>query len=379
MSTRRLMLAALLSLGSVAAEPVSAAPVRFEVVPAQSILTLGPGSGLRFDFGLTTGAFFAPFLGQANGGGPLPDGSTSNGLDTFGTGALHFDVDLDGASPALTTLPGGEVLLRNGGEYAPPPPLSVGRQPANLGVIALEPSTGFSVSAALRNVNLRLLAPALDLVEGPPGRWTVSGADTAGSWRITNGQLDYLSPNALLGLGRLRLTQYAVPVELSGAALDVLPDGRARLRIPVETTIEAGPDALQLAFPLWVALALTGEIVAEGRIVLPEPPDADGDGVPDDEDNCLELANADQRDTNRDGYGNACDPDYNDDGGVGVPDFNVLRAQFGKDEGDADFDPDVDHNGDGGVGIPDFSVLRSFFGGPPGPSGLSCAGTVPCP
>ncbi len=46
---------------------------------------------------------------------------------------------------------------------------------------------------------------------------------------------------------------------------------------------------------------------------------------------------------------------------------------------DPDFDPNLDANGDEAVGIPDFNTLREFFGGPPGPSGLACAGTIPCP
>src|SRR5262249_10311977 len=45
--------------------------------------------------------------------------------------------------------------------------------------------------------------------------------------------------------------------------------------------------------------------------VTPQPcADADGDSVCDTEDNCLGRANSDQLDTNQDGYGNACDPDY---------------------------------------------------------------------
>ncbi|MDJ0867077.1 MAG: thrombospondin type 3 repeat-containing protein [Myxococcota bacterium] len=107
--------------------------------------------------------------------------------------------------------------------------------------------------------------------------------------------------------------------------------------------------------------------------------DADQDGVRDQDDNCLVTANADQIDTDSDGYGNACDPDYNNDRAVGIPDFNVVRAQFGLTDADPGFDPAVDHNGDGAVGLADFNVFRSYFGLMPGPSGLGCAGTVPCP
>ncbi len=36
-------------------------------------------------------------------------------------------------------------------------------------------------------------------------------------------------------------------------------------------------------------------------------PDADGDGVPDGNDNCVDVANPDQADTDEDGRGDACD------------------------------------------------------------------------
>lgn len=38
------------------------------------------------------------------------------------------------------------------------------------------------------------------------------------------------------------------------------------------------------------------------------PPDKDKDGIPDFRDNCVDLANADQRDIDQDGMGSACDP-----------------------------------------------------------------------
>ncbi|MDJ0866229.1 MAG: hypothetical protein QNK03_08990 [Myxococcota bacterium] len=115
-----------------------------------------------------------------------------------------------------------------------------------------------------------------------------------------------------------------------------------------------------------------------GRASALDVCDYDDDGVDDERDNCTLVANADQRDTDQDGYGNQCDPDYNNDGLVGVPDFNVLNAQFGLVDGDPGYDGNVELTGDGGIGVPDFNVLNEYFGEPPGPSGLDCAGSIPC-
>jgi PKD repeat protein len=48
--------------------------------------------------------------------------------------------------------------------------------------------------------------------------------------------------------------------------------------------------------------------------------DADGDGIPNGEDNCPETPNQDQRDSNNNGYGDACEAPQPDQDGDGVPD-----------------------------------------------------------
>jgi len=110
-----------------------------------------------------------------------------------------------------------------------------------------------------------------------------------------------------------------------------------------------------------------------------EEPDLDADLVADGRDNCQDILNANQRDTNADGYGNACDADASNDGVVGGPDFSMMFGAFGSQEGSPGYDPDLDFGGDGAVGGPDFFVMMSHSGMAPGPSGLTCAGQPPCP
>ena len=73
--------------------------------------------------------------------------------------------------------------------------------------------------------------------------------------------------------------------------------------------------------------------------------DSDSDDVDDDDDNCLLDANISQLDSDADGFGNACDPDYDDSGMITTGDLMPLRSHFGK---------------------------------APGPSALACADTIPC-
>lgn len=93
--------------------------------------------------------------------------------------------------------------------------------------------------------------------------------------------------------------------------------------------------------------------------------DTDGDGIPDASDNCTLVANADQRDTNGDGFGNICDPDLNDNGFVNAADQAILRSRLGT------ADPDADLDGNGVVNAADIGILRPYLGQPPGPSGVA--------
>src|SRR5262249_21699034 len=107
--------------------------------------------------------------------------------------------------------------------------------------------------------------------------------------------------------------------------------------------------------------------------------DRDGDGVPDAEDDCVDTPNPSQLDSDGDGFGNACDADYDNDGVVGAADWIQLSQAFGSTVGGPHYSTVLDADGDGAIGGVDLLWLAQSFGKAPGPSGLSCAGTVPCP
>lgn len=92
--------------------------------------------------------------------------------------------------------------------------------------------------------------------------------------------------------------------------------------------------------------------------------DSDGDGITDDIDNCTLVDNPDQRDTNGDGFGNICDPDFDNNGVVNFLDVNSWVPLFNSACGDID----QDLNGDGLCNFADYAIVTSFFLQPPGPA-----------
>ena len=93
--------------------------------------------------------------------------------------------------------------------------------------------------------------------------------------------------------------------------------------------------------------------------------DVDSDGISDNQDNCIDMANSNQHDSDSDGYGNACDADLDNDGNVNSADLDLFKTAFvTKSSGShADFDSD------GIVSFSDFYILKELFGKPPGPVG----------
>lgn len=107
--------------------------------------------------------------------------------------------------------------------------------------------------------------------------------------------------------------------------------------------------------------------------------DEDEDMIGDSCDNCIELENPRQVDMDQDGYGNFCDGDFNGSNSVDGVDFLLYFVPaFVLGEADSTA---VDMNADGLVDGVDFipSFMMQFLRGTPGPSGLICSGTYPCP
>jgi uncharacterized protein (TIGR03790 family) len=106
--------------------------------------------------------------------------------------------------------------------------------------------------------------------------------------------------------------------------------------------------------------------------------DRDDDGVPDASDNCIRVPNANQRDTDGDGYGNVCDADVDQSGRVttswGVISPPSQRGDLERIQLTIQGGSYVNHHdldGDGAVNDLDASWATMLLFQPPGPSGLA--------
>ena len=97
---------------------------------------------------------------------------------------------------------------------------------------------------------------------------------------------------------------------------------------------------------------------------LPSLGDSDGDGLLDFNDNCVNVSNANQLDTDNDGIGNACDADLNNGCIVNFLDVGEFSNDFL-----SAVVQDADFNGDGAVNFLDFPTLIELYLQTPGLSG----------
>ncbi len=152
--------------------------------------------------------------------------------------------------------------------------------------------------------------------------------------------------------------------------------------ITVDLSQFDGADPAFICFEMSSATALYAQIdetdVSFGDCL----DDIDSDKLESCSDNCTEVSNPDQTDSDGDGYGNACDADIarvgtavrvgagnGNDCFVNVLDLGTLRAAFFSRPGDPNWNPDADLNADLVVNAGDLGRLKTLFFRPPGPSG----------
>ena len=194
------------------------------------------------------------------------------------------------------------------------------------------------------------------------------GADFPGTLLFTG---DVTLTGSNFFLQQIDLTLSTIVVEGPfRVGLEFGHNGLPSVATDLDGTIDAGANFIlaDVGVLFWfqsTLLGVSGDFIIRATIDNFVEPDSDGDGVPDSTDNCLAVANPNQRDTDGDGFGNFCDADLNDDCSVNFPDLNLFKAVFFGN------DPDADLDGDGTVNFADLELVKQQFFGSPGPSALA--------
>ncbi len=119
----------------------------------------------------------------------------------------------------------------------------------------------------------------------------------------------------------------------------ILTQGPESATISPEGVLEwiPGPEdfEVEVNFALQVSDGDGGQAEQSWSIFITAP-DADGDRIPDEDDNCVQTANESQADADEDGFGDACDDDDDNDGALDRAD----NCQFNNNPGQEDLDGD---------------------------------------
>lgn len=200
----------------------------------------------------------------------------------------------------------------------------------------------------------RILPPGFDKANAPADVRVVGGAWSDSNFVGGSDQVSYQ-------IGGLPVGSYTVKAELVYQTLsrafaeDLFSDTTTPEVVDFKTMFDASTQKSSVIASAEFA----------GTVTAPPPPDSDGDGVADSLDNCKLVANANQRNTDGDNFGNICDADFNQNNVVDPADLSRLKSKLGTVSANEDL------NGNGIVDPADMSILKTYLGKAPGPSGLA--------
>jgi alpha-N-arabinofuranosidase len=187
----------------------------------------------------------------------------------------------------------------------------------------------------------------------------------------TNGKLSLLVINkspSIRQTASIKLTGFMPQANATAISYGIPQDEAARTGVgntnPKSAVFSGVATTFTTAFAPYSVTVIS---LANGAVAA----DTDGDGIADLLDNCTVVANANQRDTDQDGYGNLCDADLNNDLIVNTIDLGLFKKCYLKQSADAQCQrpPDADINGDGVANMIDLGLLMNMYFKPVGPRG----------
>lgn len=312
------------------------------------------------NFALEPGGRISGRLTDAVAGAPI-GGVLLTFHDTVGSFIGWIDTDANGRYITPWGLPDGNyyVVTRNSEGYFDE---IYDNQPCSL--VSCEANSGTPVT-----VTAEYTTNGIDFSLSPGGRIAGSVTDEATGNPISDFSVDieiYDVAGNLVSGGRPDINgNYISYKGLSEGSYFVVAHLRTRYLYELYELYDNLPCSAGCNPTLGTPVMVNGTETTNGiNFVLRFEPDYDSDGVLDPVDNCIEIANPDQRDTDSDGYGNICDADFDNQLLVEFSDLAYLKSKM------LTSDPDADLNGSGKVDAVDLLLLQDQFFAPPGPSGL---------
>lgn len=202
-------------------------------------------------------------------------------------------------------------------------------------VATVAPAAGKSVVLDVNGIS-RGFKPAKSTISKagePQQRFELQLSDAASDYQRLDVRLSWENPNSRLSL------------DINGPDGAVLASAEPEDAGPVELRVKNPKPGRYLLVVTERATTAGDRFRLVASAIRPGGPDADGDGVGDDLDNCPAAANADQKDRDGNGKGDACDtPPPADGDGDGVPDASdncPAAANADQKDGDGDGKGDV--------------------------------------